>query len=1179
MAPYNETIKKYFEEIDNKLKHSYAVANKARALGYDPELKVDIPIARNMAERVEGLISAVAPQLVGKGVIERIQELEKKYGPLSWEVALIIAAEVAKEKFCKFNSIKEAMEVGIRTGFAYQTAGIVAAPLEGFIELKIKKRRDGKDYVAASYAGPIRGAGSTAAAFSVVIVDYVRKELGYGKYDPDENEINRFVTEVRDYHERVTNLQYFPSDEEVRFMVQNLPVEIEGDPTEKIEVSNYKDLPRIETNRIRGGVCLVIAEGLAQKAQKLWKQLNLWQKDFGLEWSFISDFLDIQKKKKAKLDVNEKSKEKITPNYTYLTDLVAGRPVLAYPLRSGGFRLRYGRSRTSGYSSISIHPATMHFLNNYVAIGTQLKVERPGKATALTTCDTIEGPTVRLKNGSVVVVNDEEEAKRLAPEIDEILYLGDYLASYGDFFDRNHILLPPGYCEEWWIKEFEKATVNMFGMLDESKISNITNINQKTISSFFTDPLRNIPTAEQATAISEKMGIPLHPRYSFHWKEITKEQFLLLIKALEDSRIEIINSLPSKIIIPYKGEVKRILELIGIPHYLSTESIILEKDNAIAFSISLGLNKPDAIKNLLELIKTDENNVLNIINKNIDIKIRDKSGTFIGARMGRPEKAKMRKLIGSPHVLFPVGEEGGRLRCFQSAIEAGKIRGEFAIFYCENCKKETIFSVCENCNSITTKKYFCRVCGIQDGKKCPKHGDNLRYIKKDIDIKKYFELYLKKLGLKEYPELIKGVKGTSNKDHIPENLAKGILRAVNDIYVNKDGTTRYDMTELPITHFKPKEIGTSIEKLRELGYKEDIHGKPIENEEQIIELMPQDVILPSSSESLDEKADDVLFRISKFVDDLLERFYGLEPFYNLQSKNDLIGHLIICLAPHISAGIIARIIGFSKTQGLLAHPLIHAAVRRDCDGDEACAILLMDALLNFSRQFLPDQRGGRTMDAPLVLTTQINPAEVDDMVHKLDISWGYPLEFYEACMEYKMPTEVKIDQLGKFLGTEKQYSGMGFTHDTSDINAGVRCSAYKTLPSMEDKLKGQMEISEKIRAVDVSDVATLVIEKHFLKDIKGNLRKFSMQKFRCSKCNEKFRRPPLSGKCTNCGGNIIFTISEGSILKYLEPSMSLAKKYKLPNYLKQSLELLKRRIDDLFGKDSEKQTGLGNWFG
>ena len=94
--------------------------------------------------------------------------------------------------------------------------------------------------------------------------------MGYFPYDPDESEINRNNCEVHDYHERVTNLQYHPSNEELKFMIRHLPVEVDGDPTEQREVSNYKDLPRIETNLIRGGVALVLAEGLCQKAPKLW---------------------------------------------------------------------------------------------------------------------------------------------------------------------------------------------------------------------------------------------------------------------------------------------------------------------------------------------------------------------------------------------------------------------------------------------------------------------------------------------------------------------------------------------------------------------------------------------------------------------------------------------------------------------------------------------------------------------------------------------------------------------------------------------------------------------------------------------------------------------------------------------------------------------------------------------
>lgn len=384
------------------------------------------------------------------------------------------------------------------------------------------------------------------------------------------------------------------------------------------------------------------------------------------------------------------------------------------------------------------------------------------------------------------------------------------------------------------------------------------------------------------------------------------------------------------------------------------------------------------------------------------------------------------------------------------------------------------------------------------------------------------------------------------------------------------------MTQLPITHFTPKEIGTALEELKKLGYDKDMHGVELTNENQVLELMPQDVILPKCEDAPEDGADKVLYNLSLFIDELLVLLYDQEKFYNLRSEKDLIGNLIVALAPHTSAGIVGRIIGFSKTQGFYAHPLFHAATRRDCDGDELSITLLMDALLNFSKEFLPNSRGA-TQDAPLVLTSVLVPTEVDDMIFDLDVAQRYPVEFYEATQKYELPWNVKIERMANILGGEHRY--LRFTHPLENINMGVKCSSYKTIPSMEDKLKGQMELADKIRAVDAADVAKLVIEKHLLRDIKGNLRKFSMQEFRCSKCTEKYRRPPLAGKCLACGSRLIFTVSEGSIIKYLEPAISLSEKYNLPPYLKQVLLLTKDRVEGLFGKEKDKQEGLGRWFG
>ncbi|MFW6014066.1 MAG: DNA polymerase II large subunit [Candidatus Nanoarchaeia archaeon] len=1170
--PATEEMEKYFAQIDEQARGCYEIAEKARKKGFEPEQEVDVKLAKNMAERVEGLISAVAPQLLGSGMTQRIMELEDKYSPLDWRVALVIAEEVAKEKFCKFNDKKEAIEVGIRVGFAYHTSGIVAAPLEGLVELKVKKRHDGGEYFAPCYAGPIRGAGGTAAAFSLVLVDYVRKKTGHGTWDATEDEIGRVKSEISDYHERVTNLQYFPSTDELDFLLRNIPVEISGDPTEKFEVSNHKDIERMGTNRIRGGVCLVLAEGLAQKAPKLWKRLGEWGEEFGLEWGWLKEFLELKKKIAAKAKgPSEKKDEKprLTPNYTFIKDLVAGRPVLAFPMRPGGFRLRYGRCRISGFSAASIHPATMVLLNKFIVTGTQLKIERPGKAASVLPCDTIMPPVVKLKDGTVKEIKSVDEANEHKKEIDKILYLGDILFNYGDFSENGHSLVPCGYNEDWWAKEVLSKT-------SIKKLSEKTKIDEERLNSILKEPNKTKVTVDEAIVISKSSGAGLHPKYTYFWSLLKTEELSKLVNWLDEASIKKDGEKVTKLVFPYRDEEKEFLERIAVSHVLvNNEFVVIKNDDAKAFFYSLfGLKKAEEGK------FSKEAEIIDLINEYSDVKIMNKAGTFVGARMGRPEKAKHRKMTGSPHTLFPVGEEGGRLRSIITALDKGYVMADFILRYCPKCKKNSIYYMCEECNEKTEQRYFCPKCdSIIKTAECSKHGPALTYKTQRIDLKYYFDKAKKRMQERMIPEMIKGVKGTSNKDHVPEHISKGIMRAKHNLFVNKDGTIRFDMTELPITHFRPAEIGTGVEKLKEMGYEKDCYGNTLNDDKQVVEIKPHDVILPASTDALDEQSDNVLFRAGKFVDDLLVKLYGVSPFYNFKKKSDLVGHLVVGLAPHTSAGTVGRIIGFTNTQGFLAHPLMHAAFRRDCDGDEAAVVMLMDALLNFSRQYLPNSRGAKTMDAPLVLSSRIIPTEVDDMVHGLDVVWDYPLEFYEAAQQFKMPWEIEVEQLKKRLNTPLQYEGMGFTHDVTSINMGINISAYKQLPSMEEKLHGQMDIAEKVMAVDEAKVAQFVIEKHFLKDTKGNLRKFSMQQFRCVKCNEKYRRPPLAGKCIKCGDRLIFTISEGSVIKYLQPSIQLSEKYNVSAYLKQTLQLLNQRIEEVFGKDKEKQEGLSKWFG
>jgi len=1117
-------VNEYYENLLKDALKVYEVARKARSKGLDPTDDVEIPIVRNMAERVEKIMNI-------NGLASRILELEEE-GISREKMCFIIAEEIISGKFGHFDKI-DAIEKAIRTAVAIITEGVVAAPIEGIAKIKIDRNYDGSNFLRIYYTGPIRSAGGTAQVISVLVGDFVRRKLGIDRYKPTEEEILRYIEEIPLY-KKIANLQYLPSDEEIRLIVSNCPICIDGEPTEDVEVSGYRDLERVETNRVRGGMALVIAEGIAMKAPKIKKILD----EVKLPgWDWIEKLI-----KEEKSDSSSATK----PKDKYLSDIVAGRPVLSHPSRKGGFRLRYGRARNSGYATVGINPATMIIADEFIAIGTQLKIEKPGKAGCIVPVTSIEGPTVRLKNGDVVKINSVQDAMLLKDEVDAILDLGEILINFGDFLENNHPLLPSSYVYEWWIQEVRSI---------------LPKGNYEKISE------------DLALKLCDEYNVPLHPDYTYMWHDITVDEYKYLRDWVSKGKIEGKYG-KSVLMLPYDDKGKNILEKLLLEHKVRDNNIIIEKWKV--FIRCLGLNsdlKPSPIPS--------DSDVLKIVNKVSGLIVRAKAPTRIGARMGRPEKAKERKMSPPPHILFPVSLAGGKTRDIKTAMEysnsnlqtKGEIEVELCCRICTECGKETFWLKCD-CGGKTVQIYYCPRCGIKTrNTTCPRCKDEtVGYTKKKINIKELYEKALENLGERVSVNMVKGVIGLTSKNKIPERLEKGILRAKHGVYVFKDGTIRFDATDLPLTHFKPSEIKTDLKKLKELGYKYDYKGNELKNADQIVELFPQDLIIPKS-------AAEYFVRVAKFIDDLLVKFYKMEPFYNVNKPEDLIGHLVIGLAPHTSAGVLGRIIGFADINACYAHPYFHAAKRRNCDGDEDSLILLLDALLNFSKEFLPDKRGGK-MDAPLVLTAIIDPKEVDSEVHNMDIVSEYPLEFYQATLNLADPKELVdiIERVENRIYSDLKYCSIGFTHDTDSIVLGVKESSYKSFETMHEKVKAQMKLAERIVAVDENDVAEKVITSHFLPDIVGNLRAFSRQEFRCTSCNEKYRRIPLNGKCVKCGGNLTLSVHSGSICKYLEISKYLAQKYKIKEYTAQRLKLIEKEIESIFEDESKKQVKISDFF-
>jgi len=1127
----------YYAQIVEKVKEEYRIASEVRKKLGTVVDKVETIIAEDMAERVELL---VGPQ----GIAEKIRFLKNK---LSRErLAFKLAEDII---YSSIGKLKEevAIKQALCTALAVMTPPcITAAPSEGIADVKIKKNPDGSSYLAVYFAGPIRAAGGTELTATVILADYIRRLLNLDRYKPTEEEIKRFKEELRTYVRMVSRFQYNVPDHLVEKALRNIPIEITGIPTDNILAPSYRNLPRVETNYLRGGALRVVNDGIIGRARKALKLVEM----LGLSgWEWLQEVAEEFSKIHSASSAEE----------SYLNEVIGGRPVFSLPDVFGGFRLRYGRSYNTGMAAVGVHPMTMKVLEGYIATGTQLKLDYPGKGGVAMPVDTIEPPRVLLDDGSVVKVDNDLTYAEVKNKIVKILFLGDILISFGDCIENNVELRPVGYCEEWWALELKKE-ITMAGGIE--KVARMLDMNPGRLKLLVEDPLIFKPTDREALRLSFKLKVPLHPSYCCFWENISIKELVMLRDWLEKSKMQckIHNG---KVWLPFTETIRDILIKILLEYRVDGTHMVLDIST---YRVLLALlAQPRKIPNTI-------NDTLEAISVISGINLRRKSGTFLGARMGRPEKAGMRMMEPPVHILFPIGLKGGASRDIANIVKSGeKVFVETARLECPKCGSIGWKVVCENCGTKRKPLGICTKCSQKNYnieiKNCEKCGGKISYTEKfSLDVRTEFLQECQRLSI-EMPAKIKGVRALTSRIKIPEDVAKGILRAKYGLSVYKDGTIRFDVTNAPLTHFTPRQISTDVSVLRSLGYTHDIKGEPLVSADQICELKPQDLIIP-------RKAAEHLIKVSRFIDELLEKLAGMQPYYMCNKPEDLIGRLVASLSPHTYVATIGRIIGFTDCDVCFAHPLFHASKRRDCDGDEDSLMLPLDVFINFSRLYLPDRIGGK-MDAPLLITPIVYPDEVDEQAHNLDVAYVYPLELYKLAEKREPSAKLSnlIATIKLKLGSTEQYGGFGFTHRTHNIIANV-VSAYKQSRSMFEKVVDQIRLTEKLSSVNIEKVVENIISSHILPDVAGNMKAFFIQSFRCKKCNTKFRRLPLNAQCNKCGSNLIQTVFRGAIEKYVDLLEYTLSKYIRTPYLKERIVIVIENVRSTFTARDETSSAI-----
>ena len=1334
-------MEQYQSLLDEDADYAYRIAEEARQQNLDPKPFVEIPRASDLASRTEKLlIEHLEAYPVADDIREMLAEHDRE------TTSIMMAQRVAKGFREQGYDMVKSIDVGLRVGLAILTEAVLVAPLEGISEVRLLNNLDGSPFVSVHFAGPIRAAGGTAQALAVLIADMIRRELKVGPYMPSDGEVERVKEEFGLYR---GNLQYRPSPKEIEEIVRACPVMINGESTESIECAGYGRVRNIDEARIRGGVLLVIGEGMCLKAPKIQKhteRLNV------PGWDFISKFASKGEDEGGSNDPDAFKSRKVQPIDKFMKDIIAGRPIFGGPQQPGGFRLRYGRGRPSGLAAASLNPASMLVLDDFITVGTQMKIERPGKACAVTPSNDSEGPYVVLSSGQFLRVDEASIMQTIRPDIRSIWDNGEIVIGYGEFMENNKNLVPAGYTTDWWASDLIDALRTQEDVEAFVKICDCG----KDVP----DGIPGVATYEsafeqfhirrrwhrflsrmtvdwnQASSIAERWRTSLPPPHNPWFLDLPLEWVPNVIKALQRGKVEDAGKMPDSSpenpfsaskwlrftgaasgwdptemdklqpesippvselqpigydLLPEEpifqetlpeawtfmqhGLLKGALLLLGIPHHhegddivatcgwqallngfgfttrkselhqlidlgISVEQRILElrdcntvlrAERARLFALEkerstiriaaetearqrgLGISETDQVgKEAAESVPDEgpENasrykasqrmhddhevdGLLPLIRESSTLRWEHAAPQRVGCRMGRPEKSAPREMSPRSHTLFPIALEGGNQRLIANAAGKGSIRVQMGKRLCSKCGKDSPFITCHHrvVDSDGLPK-IGETCGGRTDMRESSSKSRRRGEMQSVPIEAILEDAQLRIGMTRLPQQVKCVKELKSKNQTPEAIEKGLIRAKYNLPVFRDGTIRFDMSDVPVTHFTPKEIYVDWKRLHALGYTHDWEGNPLERDDQMLELFPQDFIVAKN-------AADYFIRTAQFVDEVLVKYYKMDPYYNATTKDDLVGQLICALAPHTSGGVLSRIIGWADCSGGYAHPLFHAAKRRNCDGDEDAIMLLMDGLLNFSREILPANRGGQ-MDAPLVLTTRLNPTEIDKEALNVDSAWFYERQFYEATLNQPHPKDIadSMDFVERRLGTVAAVRGYGYTHDCERMDEGPELSAYKTLATMIDKMNGQLNLCQRLRAINARTVASSVIRSHFLPDLRGNLNAYGRQKIRCLKCGNSYRRMPLAGHCIQpekvggrglsahgvarseggqCNGKLALTVSEGAVRKYIKVTKHVMDTYGVDTYTRQNMEWLAGSVESLFSNDRAKQMSLSDF--
>ena len=288
-----------------------------------------------------------------------------------------------------------------------------------------------------------------------------------------------------------------------------------------------------------------------------------------------------------------------------------------------------------------------------------------------------------------------------------------------------------------------------------------------------------------------------------YWDQLSAQEVIDLRDGLALNENKSILSLRANV------SLKHILEKLGVEHSLLTETeLIITDDEAKILLECLDLSQ---IRHK-EIPGEGWSNTIELVSKLAGVEIKNKSSTFVGVRVGRPEKAMPRKMRPPVQGLFPVGKSTGMSRDILVAADKTGLLIEIVNSECPKCGTRTITAKCPLCDSNTILFKVCAQCGtrVDSGTRCAKCGGQLRYSSPfQYPIKQ--EVRKASLRVDYAPQKpLKGVLGLTNELKIPERLEKVLLeteaRPFTSIETVLSGLTRRTFPLLTFSRSRSRQI-------------------------------------------------------------------------------------------------------------------------------------------------------------------------------------------------------------------------------------------------------------------------------------------------------------------------------------------------------------------------------------